>query len=141
MSIPLTQLKGYFMEGSCNCKSVQFSSSDEIRAIVNCHCNLCRKMNGSAFSTYVVVASENFILKSGSLKTVQVSENASKSFCKHCGTPIYNQNPKLAGLKILYLGSIDNAPTLKPAINIYCESQLKWVNQLDALSNLEQGVV
>jgi len=129
------------MEGSCNCQSVQFSSSGEIRAIVNCHCNLCRKMNGSAFSTYAVVPSENFILKSGSLKTVQVSENASKSFCEHCGTPIYNQNPKLAGLKILYLGAIDKALDIKPAINIYCESQLQWVNQLDALPNFEQGVV
>ncbi|WP_084164363.1 GFA family protein [Rheinheimera texasensis] len=129
------------MEGSCNCKSVQFSSSYEIRAIVNCHCNLCRKMNGSAFSSYVVVAEEGFILKSGVLKAVQVSENASKSFCDNCGTPIYNQNPKLAGLKILYLGSIDNAPNLKPAINIYCESQLQWVNQIATLPNFEQGVV
>ena len=129
------------MEGSCHCQSVQFSSSDEISVIVNCHCNLCRKMNGSAFSTYTVVTSEAFILKSGSLKTVQVSENASKSFCEHCGTPIYNQNSKLAGLKILYLGSIDKAPDIKPAINIYCESQLQWVHKLAALPNFEQGVV
>ena len=68
------------MEGSCNCKSVHFSAPDEITAIVNCHCSLCRKMNGSAFSTYVVVADDGFNLVSGELSTVQVSQNAFKSF-------------------------------------------------------------
>lgn len=129
------------MEGSCSCKSVHFSSSGEIKVIVNCHCNLCRKMNGSAFSTYVVVADEGFILKTGSLKKVKVSENAYKSFCEHCGTPIYNQNPKLSGLKILYMGSIDTPQGLKPAINIYCESQHQWVNQIAALPSFAQGLM
>ncbi len=128
------------MEGSCNCKSVHFSSSDDVRTIVNCHCNLCRKMNGSAFSTYVVVTDEDFVLKGGSLKTVRVSDNASKSFCENCGTPIFNQNTKLAGLKILYLGSIDSAPNLKPALNIFCDSQLNWINQMSSLSNFEHSI-
>ncbi|ALS96883.1 GFA family protein [Lacimicrobium alkaliphilum] len=128
------------MQGSCNCNSVHFSASADIRAIVNCHCNLCRKMNGGAFSTYVVVADEGFVLTKGCLKTVQVSENATKSFCESCGTPIFNQNPKLAGLKILYFGSIDTPSNLEPAINIYCESQLSWVTQVASLPNFAQGV-
>lgn len=128
------------MEGSCNCQDVRYIASDEIKAIVNCHCNLCRKMNGGAFSTYVVVPEDGFELLSGTLNKAQVSENASKSFCTTCGTPIFNENPKLAGLKILYLGSIDSTLKLEPAINIYCESQLDWVTEITDLPNFEQGV-
>ncbi|WP_397471239.1 GFA family protein [Rheinheimera sp.] len=128
------------MEGSCNCKEVKFVSSDEVKAIVNCHCTLCRKMNGSAFSTYVVVSDADFKLISGNLKTVQVSENASKSICQYCGTPIFNQNSKLGPIRILHLGSIDTDVILEPAVNIYCDSQLNWVNNIASLANLPQGV-
>ncbi|MDC8831347.1 GFA family protein [Alteromonas gilva] len=128
------------MEGSCNCNGIQFSASDNIRAIVNCHCNLCRKMNGSAFSTYVVVPDTDFVLHKGTLTTVQVSDNATKSFCQRCGTPVFNQNHKLAGVKILYLGIINNAPNLKPAMNIFCESQLEWITEVASFTRFEQGV-
>lgn len=94
------------MEGSCNCGSIHFNSSDNITAIVNCHCQLCRKMNGSAFSKYVVVQNDDFVLKTGTLKKMRLSTRATKSFCQDCGTPIYNQSIKFTGLKILYLGSL-----------------------------------
>ncbi len=128
------------MQGSCNCNRVQFSFSGDISAIVNCHCKLCRKMNGSAFSTYVVVPDKGFVLTQGDVTTVKVAKYASKSFCHHCGTPIFNQNPKLEGLTILYLGAIDDLPNITPAINIFCESQLDWVNQLSSLTCFEQGI-
>ena len=56
------------MEGRCLCEHIHFSVSDDAVTVVNCHCNLCRKMNGSAFSTYVVVNESEFELVSGALK-------------------------------------------------------------------------
>jgi len=35
--------------GSCLCNAVQFKVTGDFKRIVNCHCNLCRKMNGAAF--------------------------------------------------------------------------------------------
>jgi len=127
------------MEGSCNCKHVKFTTSENVKAILNCHCNLCRKMNGSAFSTYVVVPSDEFSLVSGSLKKAQVTQQVSKSFCSHCGTPIFNENPKYAGLKIVYLGAIDNANHLSPHVDTYCESQLGWLSKMVSLKKMDQG--
>ncbi|MBO1255004.1 GFA family protein [Alteromonas sp. 5E99-2] len=128
------------MKGSCNCKSVSFSCGQEIRAIVNCHCNLCRKMNGASFSTYVVVAENELVLESSSLTSFKVSEHATKHFCHLCGTPIYNTNPKLPGLAILHLGAIDSDIEIQPAMNTYCESQLGWVNQIKDLHSFEKGL-
>ncbi|GEA11217.1 GFA family protein [Alteromonas sp. KUL49] len=128
------------MEGSCNCKEVTFVTSKNIKAILNCHCNLCRKMNGSAFSTYVVVPTDEFSLVSGTLTRVQVSENASKSFCATCGTPIYNENPKYIGLTIIHLGALDNIDDLSPAVDTFCESQLEWIENMRNLTKLEKGI-
>jgi hypothetical protein len=43
------------IEGQCNCGAVRYTTNGEVQIIVNCHCNMCRSINGAAFSTYVVV--------------------------------------------------------------------------------------
>lgn len=129
------------MKGSCNCKKVTFNSSDAVKAIVNCHCNLCRKMNGAAFSTYVVVPESQFSLIGDTIGHFKVSSHSTKYFCTECGTPIYNQNPKLNGVIIIHLGAIDTQVEIQPAINIFCESQLSWVNKLSSFKCFEQGLV
>ena len=128
------------MKGSCNCKTISFSSSQQIKAFVNCHCNLCRKMNGSSFSTYVVVPENEFSITGQSLSSFKVSEHATKHFCTRCGTPIFNTNPKLAGLIIIHLGAIDSHLEISPAVNIFCESQLEWVDKISGLKCFEQGL-
>lgn len=128
------------MKGSCNCGEVNYTTGNTVKAVVNCHCNLCRKMNGSAFSTYVVVPESEFLLKKGNLNSVKVSESGTKSYCSNCGTPIFNENPKLPRLKILYLGSLDTEKPIQPQMNIYCESQIKWVTQIASLKNFKKGL-
>ena len=127
------------MKGRCHCNAVKFTISKNIKTILNCHCKLCRKANGSAFSTYVVVASNEFVKECGDLKTIQLSDNASKHVCLNCATPIFNENPKYAGLKIVYLGALDNANQLVPLVDTYCESQLKWLSGLESLRKMEKG--
>jgi len=129
------------VKGSCNCGDVGYSAGNAVNAVVNCHCNLCRKMNGSTFSTYVVVPDEEFEPIRGELNSVKVSHNATKSFCSRCGTPIYNKNPKFGGLKILYLGSIDSEVSSQAQFNIYCESRLSWVMQRASIRSFDQGAV
>jgi hypothetical protein len=128
------------LTGSCNCGAIKYKVVGDVKSIVNCHCNLCRKMNGSAFSTYVAVTDDDFKLLSGDLLTHKVSEHAEKSFCGKCGTPILNSNPRYAGLKILHLGSLDDSLNLEPKVNIYCESRLGWLNNLPDITSLEQGL-
>ena len=127
------------LTGACSCGAVKFQVSGSARSVVNCHCNLCRKMNGSAFSTYVAVAEDDFEVVSGGLKTHQCSGHAKKSFCAACGTPIFNSSPKHAGLVILYFGTLDDALQFEPAVNIFCESKLNWVDNLAEMPSLPQG--
>ena len=128
------------LTGGCNCGAIKFEVVGDVKSVVNCHCNLCRKMNGSAFSTYVAVTDDDFKLVSGDLLAHNVSEHAEKSFCGKCGTPIFNSNPKYAGLKILHFGSLDDSSNLEPKVNIYCESRLDWLDKLADITSMEQGL-
>lgn len=128
------------MHGSCNCKNVTFTTTPLPKLVLNCHCQMCRKMNGAAFSTYAVFDDADFKLTGGKLTTVAVSASATKSFCSDCGTPIYNQNPKYQNLTIVHLGALDNADTLTPVIDTYCDSQLGWIAKLHTQKQLPQGI-
>ncbi len=130
------------MLGSCQCKSVQFRVTGDFKRIVNCHCTLCRKMNGAAFSTYVAVLTTDFDLISGNLVSCDVTENARKHFCGQCGTPIFNSNPRYAGLNILHLGSLDteSPQELKPEVNIYDESKVSWLDYLSDLPAFKKAM-
>lgn len=69
-----------------------------------------------------------------------MTENARKHFCGKCGTPIFNSNPKYAGLNILHLGSLDldSFGELKPDVNIYDESKVSWLGILSSLPTFEK---
>ncbi len=125
--------------GSCNCGATTYELTGDVKNIVNCHCDLCRKMNGGAFSTYAVVSEKSLNVQSDSLSSHSVSENALKNFCANCGTPMFNSNKKYDGLRMVYLGSLDDTSDLVPAVNIYCESRLNWLNDLPEMTSLDQG--
>jgi hypothetical protein len=127
------------LNGSCNCGAIRYRVSGEIRSIVNCHCNMCRKINGSAFSTYVAVADDDFEIVNGSARSHKVSELAEKHFCGTCGTPLFNSSARYAGLTILHLGSIDDSLDMEPRVNIYCESRLDWLHKLPEIPDLDRG--
>jgi hypothetical protein len=128
------------IKGSCCCGKVSYTLAGEVKSIVNCHCNLCRKMNGAAFSTYVVVLASEMKLAGGDVKTFGISSESTRTTCENCSTPLYNENPKYAGLRMLYFGSLDQQAALTPAINIYCESEVDWLGELPTMKRLDQGV-
>ncbi|WP_417878527.1 GFA family protein [Vibrio sp.] len=128
------------IKGSCKCKSVQFEIVGEVKKVVNCHCNLCRKMNGASFSTYAAVLQSEFRLIAGEVTLYDVSETATKHFCQSCGTPIYNTNPKYTGLNIIHIGTLDEATNYTPDVNIYAESKLDWLAALSDMPTFDKGM-
>ena len=128
--------------GTCLCRAVEYVANGEAVQVLNCHCPLCRKMNGSAFSTYVVIPAQHVRIVQGESSVVHhaVTERASRHFCKHCGTAIFNSNPTTyPGLYMLYLGTLHNASQLTPAINIYCDSKLTWIDGIKDMKNFAEA--
>jgi hypothetical protein len=126
---------------NCSCHSIQCKIISEIKAVVNCHCNLCRSLSGSAFNSYVVIDGDGlkYIQGEDKIATYSLPESPGKKhFCKNCGTPLYNTNPKYGPVKIVYLGSITPNSTLVPTKNIFCHYKLNWVENLFDRENLNE---
>jgi len=121
------------MKGSCACRAVTYLAGDPIQ-LVNCHCNLCRSINGSAFSSYVVAKSDTVHFSGKqALSSYPITEKSTKHFCSKCGTPMFNSNlSTYPSLTMLYLGTVAESNNLSPSINIFCSSKLPWV---DAIGN------
>jgi hypothetical protein len=120
------------LRGSCLCGEVTYTAPSKPLQVVACHCALCRKLTGAALSVYVVSRTEYFQVDdpSSQLRRHQVTERTSRSFCGVCGSPLFNQNPSsYPGLTMLYLGSTDSPELHEPAIQIFCESRLPWLEQ------------
>ena len=128
--------------GSCACKAVQYAVDGRIKSVVNCHCNLCKKITGGAFETIALVSERNLEITSGEdyLIRYALTENADKYFCRVCGTPIYNQNKRVPGNSMIHVGSLDAPNSLSPKINLHCKSMLSWVRDITALENYEEEV-
>ena len=128
-------------DGQCSCGRVQFRVSAERVHLVNCHCTLCRRLNGGAFSSYVTVPSVALAITAGSdnIGVYSATENADKRFCRTCGSPLYNTNKKFPGRSMIYLGSLHEHAKIDPRINVFCASKLGWVDSVASIESLDNG--
>ena len=126
--------------GSCFCHAVKYVVTGEIKSVINCHCNKCKKMSGSAFAAIAVIEEQNLEITAGQelMSSYAITEGATKHFCGCCGTPIYNEQVKYPGLYMLQVGSLDEPALLTPRANIFCENMLPWVKGMSELTSFEQ---
>jgi hypothetical protein len=74
---------------SCRCGAVLISLTESLALAVNCHCELCRSINGAAFTTYVPVKASTVQITQGrqSVSMYRVTPGAERHWCRDCGTP------------------------------------------------------
>lgn len=148
LSLPLCKTIGEsimqeMVSGSCGCGSVKINLNINKCNVVNCHCNTCRKLNGSAFSTYVVVSEKNFKIETGisHISKFVISKNGEKNYCNKCGTPIFNKNYKYPSLTMIHLGTLNLLQKVQPKVNIFCQSMLSWVAFKDEIASFEKEII
>ncbi|MCV9897564.1 UNVERIFIED_CONTAM: GFA family protein, partial [Cronobacter sakazakii] len=47
-------------QGSCLCQGIRYEIKGDIGDIIQCHCQRCRKSNGTAFATNAPINSADF---------------------------------------------------------------------------------
>ncbi|MBR9857063.1 MAG: GFA family protein [Gammaproteobacteria bacterium] len=121
--------------GSCHCGAVTWEFSLPIKTVVKCHCNNCRKLQGSDYSSWIVVPQSQFVILTGKefVSLYKPNDSSSKSFCSNCGTANFLVNGKhFSGDVVLPLGVVDNyTKELAPQIQVYTADKAAWVNLHD----------
>lgn len=131
------------LSGHCLCGLVHYRVAGTAKAILNCHCDFCRRMSGAPLSSYVVVLDKELAVTQGAahLRSYAATKNATRHFCTTCSTPLFNRNVIYPGLAMLYLGALDAGETLAPTRNIHRESRLPWIDSVGELVHFQREYV
>jgi len=130
------------ISGGCHCGLIGFEIKNDPKFTVNCHCDDCKRRNGSAFSTYAGVNEGDLVFTRGGhhLKKYQVDNSGEKYFCSECGSQIYNKNYRIPGLYLMFYGALAQPSRLTPAFNVYCSSKLSWVDEINNIKSFQESV-
>jgi len=118
------------MTGGCLCGKLRYAANvDPIFSAV-CHCKTCQKQTGTAFRVVVAVPRPAVSIE-GSPKTYtrtgDSGQHVVNRFCPDCGTTLVIEPAALPGTTIIPAGTLDNTSWVKPAMEIYCDDALSWV--------------
>ena len=123
--------------GRCLCGAIQFEIEAFESRIAHCHCKMCQRFHGAAFSTFGEVKIEHLHWHSGEslLKHYEAENGTRRSFCQRCGSSLLFRSPYNIeeGTIEVALAALDHAEGLVPDAHIYLESQAPWIEVSDTL--------
>jgi hypothetical protein len=121
--------------GSCLCGSVRYEIAASLGNAEHCHCSMCRKAHGAAFSTNSVVPTDALTVTSGAtlLSEYESSPNRRKSFCSNCGSQLFIRRLDKPEFTVVTLGTIDGDPHARAERHVFVASKAPWYEIADAL--------
>lgn len=124
------------LTGSCLCQGIRYEVSGKgLGDIMLCHCQRCRKANGTAYAANAPVHVHDFKIISGEhlLQTYQSTPITQRSFCRECGSPIISLRMDAPELYRLRIGTLDTKIEQTPKLHIFTASKAEWENICDEL--------
>ncbi|MGB8339646.1 MAG: GFA family protein [Burkholderiales bacterium] len=121
--------------GACLCGSVRYEVSAPLGTVEHCHCSMCRKAHGAAFSTNAVVPTAAFKVTSGAgfISEYVSSPNRRKCFCSKCGSQLFIRRIDGPEFTVVTLGTIEGEFVALPERHVFVESKAPWYRITDSL--------
>lgn len=122
------------LTGQCACGAVRYQVEDRFRYAGYCHCSQCRRATGSAFSVFGGIEQGRLRVVRGSdvLAAFEKNSDDSVSFCRRCGSNLFSivRDGIYAHVQ---LGTLDDAPSVRPSFHIFVNSKAAWDSIDDTL--------
>jgi hypothetical protein len=118
--------------GGCLCGEVRFSVTGRPLQVLVCHCNMCQRVTGSAFSVEPVFMKEQVAVSGQQLATYSYrSKDHGRilefSFCRTCGNRLGLTLERFPAVQVLYAGTFDQPAWLAPSSHIFTDSAVPWL--------------
>jgi len=128
--------------GGCNCGAIRYRVTREPLTAYICHCHLCQKRTGSAFSMSVVIPADGMEIVSGTpMRTEKPRSGGGVSVSGHCGACQSRLYTQWAGAPTMNrrAGTLDDTSEVRPVAQFWTSSAQPWaVVADDILSYAEQ---
>ena len=121
--------------GSCLCGGIEYRLDVEPQQIQICHCQQCRKAQGTPFATNAPVPSAAFHIVRGSelLSEFESSPGKWRAFCRRCGSPIYSRRDSMPEVVRVRAGTINEPLRARPVAHFHVASKCNWWDIADGL--------
>lgn len=125
-------------KGSCHCRAVSFEVSGELRKVIYCHCEQCRKQTGhfvaatSALNDHLTIHGEE------NLTWYAASDSAKRGFCSHCGSILFWRGNNSEKTSIM-AGSFEKPSGLVADRHIYVADMGDYYEICDGLPTFPQS--
>jgi hypothetical protein len=126
------------LDGKCECGAVRYRVADEFRYAANCHCSRCRAATGSAFKAFAGIEREKLEITHG-LDSLLIfgEQELNHTRCGTCGSFLFSVVREGAWVHVS-LGSLVDAPSIKPTHHIFVGSKAPWFEITDELPQFEK---
>ena len=119
--------------GHCFCGRIQALMHGEPFWICYDHDDDCRRAIGSPLTIWVGYRPEQFVLKSGYLKTFSKTPGIVRTFCGDCGTSIGYEDQGLPDELYICIGFMDAPERFPPQAHGFWQMRLPFIVMPDSL--------
>src|SRR5260370_39054533 len=113
------------MHGGRNCGEIRYSVRREPLTAYICHCHLCQKRTGSAFSMQIVIPADGFELLAGTpIQKERILPSGKRNMslvCPSCYSRISTQREAFPTISIR-AGTLDDTGWIKPVAQSWSSS-------------------
>jgi len=122
--------------GQCLCGEIKYEVDEIASQMAHCHCKMCQKFHGAAFSTFAEAKLEDFRWLTGEslLVSYQADNGTVRRFCKQCGSSMTFAASNDSGKLIEFaLGTLDSHVSQHPDAHVHTASKAIWFEINDDL--------
>lgn len=126
------------LAGRCRCGAVRYEVLDAFEYAANCHCSECRAATGSAFKAFAGIERDKLKITAG-LDDIAVfgEEDLNDTRCGACGSFLFSVVGDGAYVHVS-MGSLVDAPTIRPTHHIFVGSKAAWFEITDDLPQFDE---
>ena len=126
------------LRGKCECGTGRYTVADAFLYAANCHCSQCRAATGSAFKPFAGIERGKLELTDGQDRLLIFGEeDLNNTRCGACGSLLFSVVRDGAYVHVA-LGSLVDAPSIRPTEHIFVGSKAPWFEITDDLPQFEE---
>lgn len=124
--------------GSCLCGEIRFAASELDPQMAHCHCTMCRKFHGAAFSTFASAKRFRWLAGEELLSLYTASNGSQRQFCRQCGSSLTFRAAGAEAFEFA-LAALDTPISERPDAHLWVDNRANWHTITDDLPQLSGG--
>ena len=121
--------KEQFASGQCLCGDIKYSIASEPLAMVQCHCNDCRKSTGTGHASNAFFKRDDVTIEgnpSSYSKETDTGSVNTRYFCTNCGSRVFSERDNAVGIIGIAAGCLDDSSWYKAKAIAFNKSKPSW---------------